>query len=219
MFINIQAIEMNIIHFKQSVQEPKEGLGAYMGRLKRLVKEAYDGDAYQETDRKVAWKFVSGFSDCKIREKLLETGWMETRQKSKALDELLKTAEIARRKEEASKAMTRGNQVAVMIADSERDTQNLVAAFNRSRRSDTPSSESKASSISRGSAGSAGISTKQNRLYECYYCKRKHKGGWFTCEKRKAEDPRWRPNRRKNSSRGSKDFHLCRKHRQGTRRK
>ena len=210
MFINIQAIEMNILHFEQSVQEPKEGLGEYMGRLKRLVKEAYDGDAYQETDRKVAWKFVSGLSDCKIREKLLETGWMETRQKSKALDELLKTAEIARRKEEVAKAMTRGNQVAVMIDDSERDTQSLVAAFNRSRRSDTPSSESKsssrASSMSRGSAGSAGIPTKQDEQYECYYCKRKHKGGWFTCEKRKAEDPTWRPTRRKNSSRGSKDF-------------
>ena len=54
---------------------------------------------------------------------------METRQKSKALDELLKTAEIARRKEEVAKAMTKGNQVAVMIDDSER---------NRSRRSDTP---------------------------------------------------------------------------------
>ena len=48
---------------------------------------------------------------------------METRQKSKALDELLKTAEIARRKAELAKAMTKGNQVAVMIDDSERDTE------------------------------------------------------------------------------------------------
>lgn len=207
-FVNIQAIEMNILHFEQAIQESKEGLGEFMGRLKRLVKEAYEGDSYQELDRKVAWKFVSGLCDYKIREKLLETGWMDTRIRSKPLDELLKTAEICKRKDEVSKAMTRGNQVAIMMDDNTGEAQNLVAAFNNSRRSSTPSSESKtssrASSVSRGSAGSASSSAKHEELFECYYCKRKHKGGWFVCEKRRAEDPTWRPNSKGKKS--NKDF-------------
>ena len=105
-FINIQAVEVNILYFEQCAQEPKEGIGEFMGRLKHLVKEAYDGDSYLEMDRKVAWKFVSGLSDHKIRDKLIETGWMETRQKAKPLDELRKIAEVARRKDDISKAMT-----------------------------------------------------------------------------------------------------------------
>ena len=88
-FTNIHAIELNILEFERSSQEPRESISDYMSRLRRSVKDAYDGDLQRELDRKVAWKFVSGLSDERVRRKLLEDGWMKTRQETKPLEDLL----------------------------------------------------------------------------------------------------------------------------------
>ena len=101
-FTNLQAIELNILQFEQSMQEPKESISDYLGRLRRAVKDAYDGDHQRELDRKVAWKFVSGLGDERIRRKLLEDGWMKTRQEAKPIEELLKVAEIFKKTERRS---------------------------------------------------------------------------------------------------------------------
>ena len=44
-FTNVQAIELNILGFEKSIQEPRETISDYMTRLQMTVKEAYDGDS------------------------------------------------------------------------------------------------------------------------------------------------------------------------------
>ena len=54
-FINIHTIEMNILDFEQSVQEPRGTINEVLSGLKRKVRDAYDRDLQRELDRKVAW--------------------------------------------------------------------------------------------------------------------------------------------------------------------
>ena len=190
-FINIQAVEMNILHFEQSVQEPKESLGEYMSRLRRAVREAYDGDAQSELDRKVAWRFVSGVTEKRVRDKILESGWMRNRREAKPLEELEKIAEYTKRSEDASKAMSRNSGMGVAAFQEEM----TVSAFNsrNSYRSKKPSAESRGSSGSKGSSSSGSDLPLDSTL--CWYCKQSHRGGWFHCSKRRKENPGWKPNR------------------------
>ena len=210
-FTNIQAVELNILQFEQSMQEPKELLGDYMIRLRRSVKDAYDGDSQRELDRKVAWKFVSGVKDERVRRKLLEEGWMKTRQEAKALEDLLKIAEIAKKTDDAVKALEKTSSVGVAM-DHDRG---VVAAWeksgSRSQRSSTDSNTSKASNYSKSSANSkspgAGYSSSDMPLefLECFYCKQKHRGGWFHCSRRRRENPKWRPAKKVDKGSGRND--------------
>lgn len=202
-FINTQAVEMNILHFEQSVQEPKETIGEFMSRLKRSVREAYDGDEQRELDRKVAWRFVSGLSDRKVRDKILDAGWMRNRQEAKELDELQRIAEYAKRNDDTSRAMSK-NTAQVSMFDVEHDT---IASFSNGSsgsRSKTASSESRSSAGSNRSGFSSGSRQDSGMDFiECFYCKKKaHRGGWFHCPKRKREDPNWRPKRAEGSRGG-----------------
>ena len=70
-------------------------------RLRRLVKEAYDGDNQPELDKRVPWKFVSGVQDKQITKKLMETGWMLDKRHAKPLEELLKLAEVTKQTDDA----------------------------------------------------------------------------------------------------------------------
>ena len=204
-YLNVQAIEMNILKFEKSVQEGKELLNEYLARLQQLVKDAYEGQLQEELDLRVAWKFVSGIADEKVRRKLMEDGWMKSRREAKPLEELLKVAEIAKQTEEAVKAMKPENGAVSMLYD-DRDGQ---ICMNRFRQPSSDSSTSRAS----GSSNSSGMALE---FLQCFYCNKKHRGGWFYCEKRKKENPKWKPQRKSSSwkqnsqsdrnSEGKKDF-------------
>ena len=185
-YLNIQAIEVNILHFEKSSQGCKELLNEYLARLQQLVKDAYEGDDQKELDRKVAWKFVSGVSDEKVRRKLMEEGWMKNRTEAKPLDELLKMAEITKQTDDAVKAMKPDGTVASITEDS------MMINANRFKRK---SSDSNASVNSKGS-GSSDSSGVALDFISCWYCKKPHRGGWFYCAKRKRENPSWRPDRK-----------------------
>jgi hypothetical protein len=188
-YLNVQAVEMNILKFEKSVQEGKELLNEYLVRLQQLVKDAYEGQVQEELDLRVAWKFVSGISDEKVRRKLMEEGWMKNRREAKPLEELLKVAEISRQTEEAVKAMKpEMGHIAVVGNDQEGQVN-----ANRFRQQSSDSSTSKTSV----SSGSSGMTLD---FLQCFYCNKKHRGGWFYCEKRKREDPKWRPTRKVNNS-------------------
>ena len=183
-FINIQAVELNILKFEKSCQEQKELLNEYLARLRQLVKDAYDGDSQAELDRKVAWKFVSGVQDDKIRRKLMEDGWMQNRRESKSLEEILKVAEVTKRTDEAVRATGSNNNIS-MVGETD---QINAARFKRS------SNESSNSGRSSGEmSNSSGLALD---FIMCWYCNREHRGGWFYCSKRKKENPSWRPERR-----------------------
>ncbi len=210
-YLNIQAIEVNILNFEKSHQEGKELLNEYLARLQQLVKDAYEGDEQKELDRKIAWKFVSGVSDEKIRRKLMEEGWMKNRREAKPLEELLKMAEITKQTEDAVKALKPEGTIAT-LAEQENATGMINA--NRFKKASSESNNSNSSKTS-GSSNSYGLALE---FISCWYCKKQHRGGWFYCDKRKKEDPSWRPERRsqsvksfqshseKSSKRSNKDF-------------
>jgi len=194
-FTNLNAVELNILEFEKSLQEPKESISDYLSRLRRAVKEAYDGDSQRELDRKVAWKFVSGINDEKVRRKLLEGGWMKTRQEAKPLEDLLKVAEIAKKTDDAARAL--GKSCTVGMAQLQE--YGTVAAWDRygdrSKKSSNESSSSRSSGGS-GKTGSYSSSELPLEFLECFYCKQKHRGGWFHCSLRRKENPKWKPQRR-----------------------
>ena len=211
-FIKVQAIEMSILQFEQSVQENREGISEFMGRLKRLVREAYDGDSQQEMDRKVAWRFVSGLTDRNVRDKIIDGGWMRNRQEAKELDELQRIAEQTKRNDEASRAMSKNSGHISLFEDkkcweSELDT---IAAFSSS--GNTSGSRSKTNSPDSAGSSRGGSSRKvstpdNSENFECYYCRTKsHRGGWFHCPKRKKENPAWKPKNNERTSNNRKDF-------------
>lgn len=196
-FTNVQAIELNILGFEKSIQEPRETISDYMTRLQMTVKEAYDGDSQLDLDRRVAWKFVSGLGDERIKRKLLEGGWMKSRQEAKPLEDLLKVADIAKKTDDAVKAMgkeTGSINAAQEYSVSAWEQKSSSHAGDRRKQSSGESGRSNRSSSSRGSGESSdGLPLE---FLECFYCKKKHRGGWFHCAVRKKEDPTWRPARR-----------------------
>lgn len=222
-FIKVQAIEMSILRFEQGVQEPRETITEFLERLKRMVRDAYDGDSQQELDRKVAWRFVSGLSDRSVRDKLVDGGWMLNRQTAKELDKLQRIAEQAKRNEEASRAMSKSaGHVALFEERNFEDESDTIAAFSSNSssgvRSKNSSYDSEGSSRGRRSkADSPELGGRMQRTsipennaksdnFECYYCKTKsHRGGWFHCPKRKKENPSWRP-KKIDGNKGTKDF-------------
>ena len=191
-YLNIQAIEMNILKFEKSAQEGKELLNEYLARLQQLVKDAYEGQKQDDLDLRVTWKFVSGISDEQVRRRLMEEGWMKSRMEAKPLEELLKVAEIAKQTEEAVKAMKPETGAVAMFSS---DLEGGINA-NRFRQRSNDSNASRAS----GSSSSSGMALD---FLQCFYCNKKHQGGWFYCEKRKKEDPKWKPSKRNNSWRSN----------------
>ena len=195
----IQAVELHILEYEKSAQEPKEPLSEFLSRIQRLAADAYDGDSEPELVRKLAWRFVTGIRSESIRKKLMEFGWMKTRREAKPLDELLKVAEIAKMTEEAVKSTGPERNCSVNAFQSEEiDTIN-AARFDRRK---NQSSDSSKSQYSRSSSGG---SSESPRYYKCYYCQERHEGGWQSCAVRKKNDPNWRPTR-SGTSKGKKDF-------------
>ena len=135
----------------------------------------------------------------------MEDGWMKSRREAKPLEELLKVAEIAKQTDEAVKAMKPESGTVSMLYD---DQDGQICA-NRFRQLSSDSSASRAS----GSSNSSGMTSD---FLQCFYCNKKHRGGWLYCEKRKKENPKWKPQRGNNSwkqksqsnknSEGNKDF-------------
>ena len=189
-YMNVQAVELNILTFENTAQEPKEDLSEYLMRLRRLVKEAYDGDNQPELDKRVAWKFVSGVQDKRITKKLMETGWMLDRRHAKPLEELLKLAEVTKQTEDAVAILDKekhGGYANAFISDDSAS----IASFS-SQGSDRKSTRNKFNS---GDSSRSSGSQSTPDTFKCWYCQKEHKGGWFHCSKRKKDDPDWRPSR------------------------
>lgn len=190
-YMNVQAVELNILTFENASQEPKEDLAEYLMRLRRQVKEAYDGEDQPELDKRVAWKFVSGVQDKRITKKLMEKGWMLDRRFAKPLEELLKLAEVTKQTEDAVKILDKEKNGGSINMFQDCDVGHIAAVDKqgyekRNNRSKTSSGDS---------ARSSGSSQLPLDVVKCWYCQKEHRGGWFYCSKRKREDPKWKPPR------------------------
>jgi len=193
-YLNVQAVEVNILKFENTCQEGKELPNEYLARLQQLAKDAYEGQEQSDLDLRVAWKFVSGLSEENVRRKLMEGGWMKNRREAKPLDELLKIAEVTRQTDEAVRATKSGTGSVAMFSQDQDGGSGVNAARFRNVSSDSHTSRAS------GSSNSSGMVLD---FVECWYCLKKHRGGWFHCEKRKKEDPKWRPSSKKKGSKSS----------------
>ena len=193
-FINVQIIELNILNFERCTQDGKETLSEYQTRLQRLVKEAYDGDSQRELDRKVAWKFVSGDSDERVRRRMLEEGWMKNRQEAKSLEELLKLAEVTKRTDDAVKVLAKEMAVINALNEVSVAAINRAAGEQRDRHKKNSSESIRSGGRSSSKNGFSSASDNPLDYLLCFYCNRKHRGGgWRHCTRRKSENPNWKP--------------------------
>ena len=103
-YVNTHAIEAQIAEFERSDQSSREPLTEYMSRLQGLVAEGFPGEPQGILDKRVAWRFLNGVRSEKIKEKLLESGWMKNRTEVKPLSDILQVAEAARKIMEAQRA-------------------------------------------------------------------------------------------------------------------
>ena len=189
-YMNVQAVELNILTFENAAQEPKEDLAEYLMRLRRLVKEAYDGENQTELDKRVAWKFVSGIQDKRITKKLMETGWMLDRRCAKPLEELLKLAEVTKQTDDAVAILDKEKHVG-SINVFQNEEPGSFAAFSRQGYE----KRNNRSKVNSGDSSRSSGSQPPLDFLKCWYCQKEHRGGWFYCSKRKKEDPKWRPSR------------------------
>lgn len=188
-YIKNTAIELHIIAFEQSSQKDGETISEYMVRLQKLIENAYCKHPAHIKQMRVVWQFLNGLRDRDVREVLIREKWMEDGENAKSYEEILKIAEGTLNTKIASRATGRPTHGAVGAAR-ETGTVAPVNGAGGSYRRDTRKSDE--SSVQ-------GTRPK----WECYYCKKMHEGGWFRCEKRRAENPKWRPGDKPNSK---KDF-------------
>jgi hypothetical protein len=196
-YMNVQAVELNILTFENAAQESKEDLAEYLMRLRRLVKEAYDGENQPELDKRVAWKFVSGIQDKRITKKLMETGWMLDRRCAKPLEELLKLAEVTKQTDDAVAILDKEKHNGSVSVFQNEDF-GSIAQFSRQgydKRNRTK--------VNSGDSSRSSGSQPPLEFLKCWYCKKEHRGGWFYCSKRKKEDPTWKPSRSNAKSKGA----------------
>ena len=196
-FLGTQSIELNIITFEDLKQNESEGLAEYMTRCQEKGLEAFSAFDPVGVQQRVVWKFLSGIRDPDVRSEVIKAKWMDTPGSAKPYADVLKIAETAKLAKIAT-AATGGAKVQqpAKIAPVYSKVKEKRAGARRNDRSHHSSAESFESSDSRRSSlessGSGQKSVSEN--FVCHYCnKSDHYGGWRNCERRKKEDPTWKP--------------------------
>ncbi len=212
-YLGTMSVELNIIAFEELRQREGETLAEYMTRCQEKGYHAFADFNPIGVQQRIVWKFLYGIRDSDVRAEVIRAKWMASSSEAKPFAEVLKIAETAKLAKTATAATGRGktsesgvsNKVAAVSKVEERRNSVKSPTYSRGSgyqggRSPHSSSESNGSRGSRGSTGSAASRTStgsdipgQNFL--CHYCKeRSHYGGWKNCEKRRTENPGWKPN-------------------------
>lgn len=167
-YLNTQSREVKIIEFESLKQEGSQTLSEYLTQVQQLVQIAYPNEPEETTRRRVVWTFLNGLRNLEIRASIIKEGWVINDEKTKDPEEILKIAESARQVNEAAKATgKRGTGAACYFG--EREEAGSVALYSQ------PST----------------------RSMKCWYCKKEHEGGWYTCKQRLRDAPEWTPKSRK----------------------
>ena len=204
-YLGTQSIELNIISFEELRQQDGESLAEYMTRCQEKGYQAFADFGQNGVQQRVVWKFLSGIRDGDVRSEVIKAKWMTSTSQSKSFAEVLKIAETAKLAKVATVA-TGGNRVSesgkIGAAARVEERRNAGKGYNRQHggRSPHTSSESATSFGSRGSATSSNKSKSSTDSdtpgtnFLCHYCKeRSHYGGWKLCERRRKENPNWKP--------------------------
>ena len=204
-FLGTQSVELNIIAFENLRQNEGESLAAYMTRCQENGYQAFGDFDQKSTHQRIVWKFLSGIRDSDIRAAVIKAEWMLSSSEAKPFPDVLKIEETAKLAKVATAATgTMKIQESMKIAQVRSIVKEKRGEFGRNRRTVHSSNESNNSNSSRVSSstdyssdsrGSSGAKPKENYSnFLCHYCKeRSHYGGWKMCEKRRKENPNWKP--------------------------
>ena len=186
-YIKNCAIELHILSFETSSQLDGEPLGEYMVRLQGLVENAYGTHPPNVKQLKVVWQFLNGIRDKDVRETLIKERWMLDGVNAKPYEEILKIAENAVNIRKAAGATGKSNGgKGIVGAVPRRDGQSKSLTKPSRSRENT-------SRNYRNQGGSSQTSSDQGN-WKCHYCQTTdHSGGWWRCQKRLDENPKWRP--------------------------
>ena len=176
-WLHRDCIELDILEFEEAKQGERETLAQYMQRVKGLGYRAFERFDPNGMKQRIIWRFLDGVREKDVRAEIIRARWMKDRDTPKDYDEVLKIAMNAQSVRMAAGAT--GSNVQPRQA-------NIGAVTGpppkpgdkRDRRS-----------------GAA-------RSFDCYYCKRRHPGGWRTCDKRKKENPDWEPGQARSNNVG-----------------
>jgi hypothetical protein len=207
-YLGTMSVELNIISFEELRQRDSESLAEYMTRCQEKGYQAFSDFAPNGVQQRIVWKFLSGIRDADVRSEVIKAKWMVSGSESKPFAEVLKIAETAKLAKIATMATGGGRgQESGKIASAPRieERRNAHGPYNsrggNNHRGRVPhsSDESGGSRGSRSSTGSAKSrsstdSDTPGQNFLCHYCKeRSHYGGWKNCEKRRKENPDWKP--------------------------
>ena len=154
-------IGLNIMDFEQAVQRSNEPLCEFLSRVQRLALEAFEDEPQEIREKRIAWRFLSGILDADIRTTLIKEGWMVDKRTPKSPEEILKIAESARQRMVAGKAtapQTQGAKAAMMQGRGKKPA--TRKGYNKQSEKHTYTND---------------------RVFQCFYCEKEHKGGWKEC--------------------------------------
>ena len=202
-FITADAIEIRILHFEEAVQLPGEGLSDFLTRLQQLAGQAFAKEPVDIVRKRVIWRFLDGIRDKEGRLHIIKEKWMEDDETAKVYATMLNMAESALSTKTATFATGQarvapgGVHTAQVLAGPASDHETLTTTHEpqrsvaAARRAVPPVSASGVFTPQSYRGSTAGQNA--SATVECYYCSRKHRGGWRSCYKRSRENPAWRP--------------------------
>ena len=212
-YLGTMSVELNIISFEDLRQRDGESLAEYMTRCQELGYQAFSEFHPNGVQQRIVWKFLSGIRDADVRSEVIKAKWMKSGSEAKPFAEVLKIAETAKLAKVATMATGGGKvqesgKIAASMRVEERRNANKSPynlRGNNKYKGRSPHSSGESSPHSSGSRGSRSStdsmksrsstdSETPGQNFLCHYCKeRSHYGGWKNCEKRRKENPDWKP--------------------------
>jgi hypothetical protein len=208
-YLGTMSVELNIISFEDLRQHEGESLSEYMTRCQEKGYQAFSDFGPKGVQQRIVWKFLSGIRDADVRKEVIKEKWMVSSSESKGFAEVLKIAETAKLTKVAVVATGgKGNETGKIGAAARveerrnahrpyrsnggRNAGRTAHSSGESTSSGATSGRNSSGSSKRGSAESDQGNVGTNFL--CHYCKeRTHYGGWKMCERRRKENPNWKP--------------------------
>ena len=145
-----------------------------MSRLRQLAGYAFPRELADTVRSRVLWKFISGLIDDFVRQ-VLRQKWLTAEGVPKSYDKVLNYAEEAASILKSVKAaqLTKMREVQsseVLAAQKVSEQSQRTYGFGEDRRN-----------------------FGQKRRVKCWYCHKKHEGGYRNCWRRARESPQWEP--------------------------
>ena len=166
---------MDIIEFEEARQNDGETLAQFMQRLKGLGHRAFSEFDANGMQQRIIWRFLDGVKDKDIRSSIIKERWMKDRKHPKPYAEVLKIAETAHLNKMAANATgaTAGHAIKKVAVMNKDGAKVAVPSKEGSSRDHTPRTNK-------------GNSYKGK---ECFFCHKKHSGGWKNCDERMHKNP------------------------------